>query len=102
LLSILGVALLILLAVILLKGRLLEYGFKGLEVKVEQSLPPNYDRTGVKPLFRKFRAALKKKRVRKEEVREVVKYIRKALKDKKITKDEMDQIRYKLRKAIKG
>jgi len=101
LLSILGVFLLLLLAVILLKGRLLESGFKGLEVKVEQYLPPN-ERAKAKPLFRDFRTALKKKRVRKEEFREAVKYIREALKDKRITKDEMDQIRHKLRKAIKG
>jgi len=100
--SILGVVLLLLLAVILLRGRLLEFGVKGLEVKVEQYLPPNYDRSGVKPLFREFRTALREKRVREKEVREAVKYIREALKDKKITRDEMDQIRNKLRKAIKG
>jgi len=99
--SILGVVLLLLLAVILLKGRLLEYGVKGLEVKVEQYLPPN-ERAEVKPLFREFRAALRKKKVRKEELREVVKYIREAIKDKKITRDEMEQIRNRLREAIKG
>jgi len=99
--SILGVVLLLLLAVILLRGRLLEFGVKGLEVKVEQYLPPN-ERTEVKPLFREFRTALREKRVREKEVREAVKYIREALKDKKITRDEMDQIRNKLRKAIKG
>ncbi len=100
LLSILAIVLVVLLAVILLRGRIVEYGIKKFEKRIVQSLPQGYERAKVESLFGEFKVALQEKRVKKGEAREVLRSINEALKDKKLTHAEVDQILNKLRKAI--
>lgn len=100
-LSILGVVLVLLLAIILLRGRMMEYGLKGLKGKIVHSLPPDYARAKVDSVFDEFKVALKEKRMERKEAQEAIKYIKETFKDKRLTRDEVDHILHKLREAIK-
>ncbi len=99
--SILGVVLVLLLAIILLRGRMMEDGVKGLKEKIVHSLPPNYARARVDSVFDEFKVALKEKRIENGKAQEAIKYIKEALKDKRLTRDEVDHILHKLREAIR-
>jgi len=101
LVSILGVVLVLLLAILLLRGKMMEYGVKGLKGKIAHSLPPDYARARVDSVFDEFKVALKEKRIEKGEAQEAIKYIKEAFKDKRLTRDEVDHILHKLRGAIK-
>lgn len=101
-LSILGVVLVLLLAIILLRGRMMEYGLKGLKGKIVHSLPPDYARAKVDSVFDEFKVALKEKRMERKEAQEAIKYIKETFKDKRLTRDEVDHILHKLREAIKS
>lgn len=101
-LSILGVVLVLLLVIILLRGRMMEYGVKGLKEKIVHSLPPDYARAKVDSVFDEFKVALKEKRVERKEAQEaIIKYIKETFKDKGLTRDEVDHILHKLREAIR-
>ncbi len=99
--AVLAVCVLAIIIIIVMRGRIAEYGVKVLEKRVVELLPPDVEQAKVKSAFRKFEDALREKRLKEGGAEEVRKAITQAFKDGKLTREEVEQILDKLQGAIK-